>query len=702
MSLHLALNTGLGRLRQHWRTSFWAALLTCSTIAPPVLAQQTTGAITPNYKDADLTQITEAVAAVTGKTFIIDPRVKAQVTMLSSTPMSPNAFYQAYLSILQVYGYVAVTQGNIVKIIPDANARQMPDTNLTGGANGTSDEMVTQIVDLRYTNAATLSPVLRPLISTYGNLAQVGNQLIITDRAANVSRILRIVQRIDQQPSDNGVEIVQLQNATAAETIKVLNTLNTNTGGAAQANTGAEQLKIVADDRTNSIIISGDEASRLRIKTLVTYLDTPLQTNGNVTIRYLHYADAETLAKSLKEQIQGITQATSASAAPGGAPATASSTTSSSNTTSIWADKNTNALVIAAAPKVMQQINTIVDKLDIRRAQVHVEAIVVEVNDDKAAELGVNWALYSNKSGTNVPVGVFNAGSSGSTIADIGSAVVSGDYSAIPNGTTFGIGKVVDSGLSFAAILRLLRSDSTNNIISTPSIVTLDNEEATIEVAKEVPYVTGQYTSTGTGTTSSTTSSSVNPFQTISRESVGTKLKLTPQISEEGGAVLLKISQEASSIDANASTSVVNLVTNKRTISTSVMVENGGMIVLGGLLDNTLSETNSRVPILGSIPIIGNLFKARSSSKSKRNLMVFIHPTVIRSDSDSIVETNSKYNTLRNMQMSINKGKASLLPGEKQPTLPELPEKPAAAPGSNQGTDVKTAPLDDKSAPTTP
>jgi general secretion pathway protein D len=696
MSLHLALNMGPGRLRQHWQTTCWATLLTCTAaFAPLASAQQATGAITPNYKDADLTQITEAVAAVTGKTFIIDPRVKAQVTMLSSSPMSPNAFYQAYLSILQVHGYVAVPQGNIIKIIPDANARQMPGTDLPESVSGTSDEMVTQVITLRYTSAATLTPVLRPLISTYGNLAQVGNQLIVTDRAANVSRMQRIIQRIDQQPTDDGVEIVQMQNATAAEVIKVLNTLNATTGAAQNADP-TQQTKIVSDDRTNSIIISGDKAARLRIKTLVTYLDTPLQSDGNVTIRYLRFADAETLAKSLKEQIQGITQATSASATPGGAPV-ATSTTASGNSTSIWADKNTNALVVAAAPKVMQQINAIVDKLDIRRAQVHVEAIVVEVNDDKAAELGVNWALYSNKSGTNVPAGVFNAGSSGSTIADVGSAVVSGDYSSIPLGTTFGIGKVVDSGLSFAAILRMLRSDSTNNIISTPSIVTLDNEEATIEVAKEVPFVTGQYTSTSSGTTTGS-SSSVNPFQTISRESVGTKLKLTPQVSE-GGAVMLKISQEASSIDANASTSVVNLVTNKRSISTSVMVDNGGMIVLGGLLDNTLSETNSRVPILGSIPIIGNLFKARSSSKSKRNLMVFIHPTVIRDDNDALTETNGKYNTLRNLQMSINGGKASLLPGEKQPTLPELPIKPAAAPTTNQGTELKTAPLNDKTTP---
>ncbi len=671
------------------------ATMLCLAAAPPVVQAQVNGAITPNYKDADLTQITEAVAAVTGKTFIVDPRVKAQVTMLSSTPMSPAAFYQAYLSILQVHGFIAVPQGNIIKIMPDTNARQMPGTDLPDNISGTSDEVVTQVITLRYTNAAMLTPVLRPLISTYGNLAQVGNQLIITDRAANVSRMLRIMQRLDQEPSDNGVEIIQLQNATAADVIKVLNTLNTG-AAAVQGADPTLQLKVVADDRTNSIIVSGDNGSRLRIKTLVTYLDTPLQSSGNVNIRYLHYADAEKLAKNLKEQIQGITQATTASAAPGGAAPTSSLGSGNSNSTSIWADKDTNALVIAAPPKVLQQINAIVDKLDIRRAQVHVEAIVVEVNDSKSAELGVNWAVYSSKNDTTVPASVFNTGA----ISDIAKSVAgakNGNLS-LPTGATLGVGKVVDAGLSFAAILRLLRQDTSNNIISTPSIVTLDNEEATIEVAKEVPFVTGQFTNSASNGAS-------NPFQTISRQSVGTKLKITPQVSD-GGSVVLKISQEASSLDTSATVSAVDLVTNKRTIMTSVMVDDGGMIVLGGLLDNNLSESNARIPILGSIPLIGNLFKSRTSSKNKRNLMVFIHPTIIHDQNDAFSETNSKYNFLRNLQMKINHGKASLLPFEKQPILPELPADtqlpPSVANPSDSkpsDTDTQTPPVDETTPP---
>ncbi|MFT3807370.1 type II secretion system secretin GspD [Arenimonas sp.] len=659
------------------------------TTASGVQAQQQNGSratITPNYKDADLAQITEAVSAVTGKTFIIDPRVKAQVTMLSSTPMSPNAFYEAFLSILQVHGYVAVPAGNTIKIIPDANARQVPGNDLPGSVSSSSDELVTQVIAVRNVSAAQLVPILRPLIPQYGQLAaySASNMLIITDRANNVNRMMRIIERIDRT-SDDEIEVIQLQNATAAEMVKTVTALNATTGAAAQATAdGGQPLRVVSDDRTNSILLSGDKSARLRVKTLITYLDTPLQSGGNTQIRYLRYADAETLAKSLKEQIQGITQATAATAAPAGATPAASTTSSSaSNSTSIWADKNTNALVVSAQPKIMQQIMAIVDKLDIRRAQVHVEAIVVELSATKTAELGVNWALYGSD-GSNVPAAVFSGGNT--NITDIATLALSDSISSLPTGTTLGIGRVVDSGASFAAILRALREDGNTNIISTPSIITLDNEEATIEVAQEVPFVTGQYSST---TTSGTSSSSVNPFQTISRESVGTKLKITPQINE-GDSVRLTIEQEASSLGTQGD--AVDLVTNKRSINTKVMVEDGGIIVLGGLLGDDLKETNSRVPILGSLPIIGNLFKARYSQKTKTNLMVFIRPTILRDGVQAAIETNSKYNLMRNQQLNINGGKVTLQTGEKQPTLPELVIKPGAAAAPAE-TGVVTTPL---------
>lgn len=644
--------------------------------------------ITPNYKDADLSQITEAVSAVTGKTFIIDPRVKAQVTMLSSTPMSPNAFYEAFLSILQVHGYVAVPAGNTIKIIPDANARQVPGNDLPGSVSNSSDELVTQVIAVRNVSAAQLVPILRPLIPQYGQLAaySASNMLIITDRANNVSRMMRIIERIDKA-SDDEIEIITLQSATAAEIVKTVNSLTAGAGAAVPGAEGGQPLKVVADDRTNSILLSGDKSGRLRIKTLITYLDTPLESGGNTRIRYLEYADSEDLAKKLKEQIQGITVAATGTAASGAAP-NPTAASSASNSVSIWGDKGTNALIVSAPPKIMEQIMQIVDKLDIRRAQVHVEAIVVEVSATKAAELGVNWALYGSD-GSNVPAAVFSGGST--PITSLAAVAASGDFSALPAGTTLGVGRIVDSGVNFAAILRALQEDGSTNVISTPSIITSDNEEAKIEVTQQVPLITGQYTN---ASSTSSDSSSVNPFTTISRQDVGTKLTITPQINK-GNSLLLKIAQEASSLSQQTG-DAGSLITNKRAISTQVMVEDGQTIVLGGLLEDNLTEGASRVPILGSIPILGNLFKSRNSKKVKTNLLVFIKPTILRDGMQATIESNSKYNFIRDMQLQRNSGKATLQPGEKQPILPGLKEVPASA--TTPSSDLSTTPLDDKPA----
>lgn len=673
------------------------ALSLCLTLGAAQAQVDSQATITPNYKDADLSQITEAVSAVTGKTFIIDPRVKAQVTMLSSTPMSANAFYQAYLSILQVHGYAAVTAGNVIKIIPDANARSMPGNDLPGSVSSASDELVTQVLPLRSVSAAQLVPILRPLVAQNGNLVAYAqsNMLIITDRANNVNRIMRIIDRIDRA-SDDDIEVVQLQNATAAEIVKVVNALNTPTAG--QPAEATQGVKIVGDDRTNSILVSGDKSQRLRIKTLITYLDTPLQSGGNTQVRYLQYADAEDIAKKLKEQSQGITQATAgAPPAGGGAAPTSISASAGANQSSIWADKNTNALIVSAPPKVMQQLMSIVDKLDIRRAQVQVEAIVVEVSANKTSELGINWALYGSGS-SSIPAALFSGGTN--PITSIASAVASEDYTSLPSGTTVGVGRLVDSGGSFAAILRALQEDAQTNIVSTPSIITMDNQEASIEVTQQVPLLTGQYTTS----TSSNTSSGVNPFQTVQRQDVGTKLKITPQINQ-GSSVLLTIAQEASSLSQDKG-DAGSLITNKRSIATKVLVENGGTVVLGGLLEDNLTGGEARVPVLGSIPIIGNFFKTRNAKKSKTNLMVFIRPTILRDDTAVALETNAKYNWMRDMQVERGKEPILLQPGEKQPLLPEIsppPSQPVTQPSKTElpaeDAGLRTAPLPAQPAP---
>jgi len=634
---------------------------------PSATLGQAGGAITPNYKDADLGQIIEAVSAVTGKNFIVDPRVRAQVTMLSSTPMSPAAFYEAFLSILQVHGFVAVPSGDVIKIIPDANARQVPANDLPSSVSSTSDEIVTQVIAVKNVSAAQLVPILRPLIPQYGHLAAypASNMLIISDRASNVSRVVRIVQRIDQTGDEN-IDVIPMQHASAAEVVRIVNTLYTS---AAAEGGGMPTVKMVADERTNSVLVSGESSQRLRLKTLITHLDTPLESGGDTQVRYLRYADAEKISQKLREQIQGIAAAAAPGAAGAPAAAPAASGTGDKSVT-IWAEPQTNALVVTAPPKVMRSIMQIVDRLDIRRAQVLVEAILVEMSYDKSMDLGVNWLIAdTDADGYSIPAGGFVQPVDGTGIGQIIQGVLNPESIAgLPSGLTMGLGQIVENGTSWAALIRALGGIGNTNIIATPSVVTLDNEEAEIKIAQEVPFVTGQYTNQGV----SGPGGVVNPFQTINREEVGNILKITPQINE-GDSVMLKISQEASSIAASSQqVSTTDLITNKRTISTNVMVEDGGIIVLGGLISDEVRESRSQVPFLGSIPLIGELFKTRSVDKVKTNLMVFIRPRVIRDGTDAAIETNAKYNYIRDQQLNRNKGKVTLLPGERQPTLPAL------------------------------
>ncbi|HEY4367394.1 MAG TPA: type II secretion system secretin GspD [Steroidobacteraceae bacterium] len=655
--------------------------------------------ITPNFKDADLALVVQAVQSITGKTFIIDPRVRATVTILSSTPLSPAAFYEAFLSVLQVHDFVAVPSGNVVKIIPAANSRFMPADDLPDKVSATSDEIVTQVIAVKNVSVNQLVPPLRPLLPQGAHFVPIAgtNSIIISDRASNVNRIMRIIQRVDQA-GDDEVDVIKLENASSADIVKVINTLYS--GAAAQQEQAAGiAAKIVADERTNSILLSGDKTQRIRLRTLIAHLDTPLEGGGDTEVRYLQYADAEAIATKLKEQIQGIVSATPGAAAnaPGGAA-------NIDRSIGIWADKQTNAIVITAPPKVKRQVMAIIDRLDIRRAQIHVEAILVDMSLKKAAELGINWAVGSTSSSGTVPIGTFNQTVGNSSIGSIAAAIQNPAtllQTGLPTGLTLGAGSFPDSGTNFAILLRALRGDSSTNILQTPSVITLDNEEAEIKVAQEVPFVTGQFTGT-----SGNNNGSVNPFQTIQREEVGTILKITPKINNTD-SVMLKISQESSTL-AQGTQGAVDLITNKRTITTTVMVEDGGVIVLGGLITDSATEGENRVPVLGAIPLIGEFFKTRNGSKEKTNLMVFIRPTILRDGISTAVETNAKYNVLRDQQLQRRNGKVTLLPGERQPLLPPIEElskyaDPTAgarkpAPGTDEST-LKTAPLPPQPAP---
>jgi len=636
------------------------AALFCLLAAPLAFSQQQS-TITPNYKDADIRQIVEAVGAVSGKNFILDPRVNAKVTMLSSSPMSADAFYAAFLSILEVHGYVAVTTGDVIKIIPDASARQYAGPIGSSGFAG--DDLVTQVLMVRNVGAAQLVPILRPLIPQYGHLAAHpgSNMLIISDRAANVERMVTIIRRIDQS-SDDEVEVVPLLHASSSEVVRVLTALTQ----VPRPDGIPATTSLVADARTNSVLIGGDKTERLRLRALVAHLDTPLEDGGDTQVRYLRYANAEELATKLQQhvtqQMAGAERGGNAAAAGGGAP---------TDGVQVWADPQNNAIVVNAPPKMMRSLMSIVDKLDIRRPQVLVEAIIVEVTADRTSELGVTWAIDGSRD--NNAVGVTNFPAGGPGVVQLGTAIA-GDGSAnlgslIGEGITFGVGRISDSGTSFAAILRALQGDADTNIISTPSIVTTDNQEASINVGQEVPFLTGSFTQPGTG------NGAVNPFQTIQREQVGVKLVITPQISE-GDALILKISQEISSI-AQAATGAVDLITNERTIETTVIVEDGDILVLGGLLEDTLRESDQRVPVLGSIPIVGNLFRSRKTDKVKTNLMVFIRPRILRNRDQAAIETDSKYNYIRSMQQHGRRGERGevpLMPRTERPVLPPIEE----------------------------
>ena len=608
--------------------------------------------ISLNWKDADIRIVVEAVSEATGKNFILDPRVTGKVNLLSSEPMSQEAFYEAFLSILQVHGYIAVESGNLIKILPDATARQFPSQFGTANASG-PDDMATQVIQVNNVGATQLVPILRPLIPQYGHMvAHAGsNMLIISDRAANLARMVSIIRRIDMA-SDDDIEVVALQNASATEIVRIMTALTQTQ----RADGVPVTTSLVADARTNSVLIGGDKSDRLRLRTLIAHLDTPLQHGGDTQVRYLRYADAEELATKLQ------THFTNQAAAAAGQAASAIS----GNEVSIWADTQTNALVANAPPKTMRKLMQIIDKLDIRRAQVLVEAIIVEVIADENNQFGVTWAVEG--SGSNSPIAVTNFPPTPGVVqlgTAAGAGTVSGDL--IGSGITVGVGRLSDSGVSFAAILTAIEGDANTNIISTPSIVTTDNEEATLNVGQEVPFVTGSFSSTGGGA-----GGAVNPFQTINREQIGVMLSITPQIND-GDTMMLTISQEISNI-AQSATNAVDLITNQRTIDTTVIVDDGEILVLGGLIQDTLLESDQFVPILGKLPLIGNLFRSRKTDKKKTNLMIFIRAEIMRDSVETAIQTNAKYNMILDVQKNRESDAINLMPGTPRPMIPPLPE----------------------------
>ncbi len=566
--------------------------------------------------------------------------------------MSPEAFYETFLSILEIYNFAAVDRGEVVMIVPDADVRQR------AGVPGDGDNLVTQTMVLENVGATQIVPLIRPMMPQSAHLGahQASNMLIMFDREENVERMMRIVERMDRAGSED-VEVIRLENASATEVVRMISQLTQTQ----QAAGGAPTVQALADERTNSVLLSGAENGRLRYRMLVAHLDNPTEDVGESQVRYLRYSDAEELATQLQSQFGGL-----AAGAPGGEGAQGAGAAPGERGVSIWADPGTNALVIDAPAPLMAEINAVIDRIDIRRAQVQVDAIIVEITENKNADLGVTFAAEGVNA--NNPIALTNLGAGGI----IGLASAAGGQSpnpaAIPQGVTVGVGRVSDTQTSWAALLTALRGDQNTNIVATPTIVTLDNEEAEINVGQEVPFLTGQFTNTGAN------QGSVNPFQTIERESIGTRLHITPQINE-GSGVKLTIEQETSSVQAGETGAIdLTSVTNTRTITTSVFVEDGDILVLGGLIDDQLRESEQRVPVLGRVPGLGWLFRSRSTTRDKTNLMVFIRPRILRDSMEARFQTNAKYNYMRQEQRRLAEEPVQLLRGESRPELLPLPE----------------------------
>jgi general secretion pathway protein D len=619
--------------------------------------------ITLNLKDADISTLIATVSEVTGKNFIVDARVKGKVTVVSASPMSSDGLYETFLAVLAVNGFAAIPSGDTIKIIPEATAKQEGSGVFGSSRQLPIDEVVTHVYQLQNINAAQLVPILRVLVPQWGHLAayQPNNSLIITDRAANVERIGRLIRQMDQA-GDREIEFIGLKYAAASEVVRILTAM---TQQDKQADPTSQTPTIIADERSNSILVSGDKSARQRFAEIVKQLDIPLKDDGATQVVYLRYASAENLAPILEGYAEQVGQA-EGTAAAGGAPAggAGGARGSAYERTRVLADKDTNALIITAPPKTMRQIRDVIAQLDIRRAQVLVEAIIAEVSANKSSQIGVDWAVFNGE--RIAAAGILNP----STLSALSAAAASGNPQAALSAVGQGINIVGgrdggDNGTTFGLLLKALKGDGDTNVLSTPTLVTLDNEEAKFSVGQEVPYQTGSFTNTGG------VSGSVNPFQTIERKDVGLTLSVTPQISGESETIKLKLNLEVSGI-ASGTAGSANLITNKRTLTNVVGVENGQVLVIAGLIDDQINDQQRGVPFLSDIPLLGALFKYRSIDKTKQNLMLFIRPSVLRKRSDGDYYTRLKYDSVRQAQIDAATGAASLIGGQRPILRPLL------------------------------
>ena len=658
----------------------WAAAILA--VCLPALAQDEK--ITVNFVNADIQSVIKTIGQHTGKNFILDPRVTGTVNIVSDRPVSKDMLYQILLSTLRVQGYAAVEDGDFVKIVPESEAKTSAGPVGEQALRVPGDRIVTQVFILQNESAVQLVPVLRPLVTANNFIAAYpnNNAIVITDYAENVRRIQRIIQSIDL-PSAGDVQIVRLQHASAIDIAQILQRVIPETSPLPSAPGIPPKAAIAVDPRTNSLLVRGENPALLtRIKTLAAGLDTPGAGAGNIFVVPLRNAEAVKIAETLRALLAGAeaSRVSTTTAVGPSAASTASTTVTSSTTTAapastIQAYQPTNSLIITAPEPVYRNLRSVIDKLDERRAQVFVEALIVEVSTGLAAELGVQW-----QSGRNIGRGQtvfggtnFNtAAASGAGTNIIGASI---DPSTIGPGLNLGLirGTVRIPGTdieiaNLQLLARALEGQSDTNVLSTPNVLTLDNEEAKIVVGQNVPFITGSFTPTA--------GSATNPFQTIERKDIGLTLRVTPQVSE-AGAVKLKIFQEVSNVTRDAQlVRSADIITNKRSLEATVLVDDGQIVVLGGLIQDDQQASVDKVPLLGDIPYIGALFKYESRNRKRTNLMVFLRPVVLKDDKAAVSLTADRYEYIRGLQGDMKQPWNLLLPEQPATQLPPMEATP--------------------------
>lgn len=692
------------------RVRAWLAGCAFAAVAALAAAQATDDGITLNFANADIDAVVKAVAEITGKNFIVDPKIKGTVTIVSARPVPRSLVYPTLLSALRMQGIAAIESDGVVRLVQDADARLQAGPVGRGPVSAGGDRLVTQVIPLRYESAAQLVNVLRPLIPPANTIAAFasGNALVITDYADNLRRLEKVIASLDQPPGGEPI-VVPVRHASAIDLVPMLNRLLADAPATAGAADTQQRVAIVAEPRSNSILVRADNPGRAaRVRQLIEQLDTPGRAGGNMFIVYLKNAEAARVVHTLRALLTGqdggggtgagaagASQATSAPATgstltpasatsatttqplPFTAPAAQSSFTAGGAT--VAADSANNALVILAPEHVYNNLRAVIEKLDVRRAQVYIEALIVEVSADKAAEFGIQWQALTgtNSTQTRVVGGTnFGARGSGNNIIDIAANLGSAGQGlnlGVVRGTINIPGLGTIQNLSFLA--RALETQINANILSTPALLTLDNEEARIVVGQNVPFVTGQYAQTGSTNT-------VTPFQTIERRDIGLVLRVRPQITE-GGTVRLVLYQEISRIQEQSATT--GIILSKRSLESSVVIDDTQIVVLGGLIEDRLTDGTDKVPIAGDLPYVGQLFRYDARRREKTNLMIFLKPTIVRTGADGREFTSERYEHLKNEQQRMNPGERAFWNDPVWPTLPPAGVMPGQPGGSTPG-----------------